>query len=112
MLAGVLNIPRNALEWEVWSLNNKDANDQIRQAILQQKNIDLPEYQLYPIPWNDIDTWLANNQQAHIDFTGALGQQSNDLLHTDLRDANQLQAWVWLNFMELLGACNTLKIGP
>jgi len=112
MLAALLNVPNNEQDWSIWSLNNYDAVNQIRQAIQQQIGLTLPEYQIEPITWGDIDTWLDNNQQAHVDFTGALGQQSNDLLHTDLKDPNQRAAWVWLNFMELQGACQTLQIGP
>jgi hypothetical protein len=112
LLAALLNIPHNAQDWSIWSYNNYDCNNQIRQAIATQKSIILPEYQLDPIPPKDLDTWLDNNQQAHIDFTGVLGLQSNDLLHTDFRDPNQLAAWIWLNYNELLQACQTLKIGP
>ena len=112
MIAALLNIPKNDGDWAIWSYNNYDANNQIRQAIFQQKNVQLPEYQLDPIPFDDLPTWMMNNQQAHVDFTGALGQQSNDLLHADLRDPNQLQSWIWLNYMEIQSACNTLKIGP
>lgn len=112
MLAALLNIPRNEAEWAIWSYNNYDCVNQIRDAINTAYNVTLPEYQLDPINFGDIDTWLDNNQQAHVDFTRALGQQSNDLLHVDLNDSNQLQSFVWLNFKELQSACQTLKIGP
>ena len=104
--------PRNDSEWSLWSYSNYDVNNQIRQAVLAQKNVILPEYQLEPINWTDLGTWLENNQQAHIDFTAVLGQQSSDLLSVDLTDPNQHVAWNFLNFMELYNACLTLKIGP
>jgi len=112
VLAALLNIPQSDEDWSQWSYANYDCNAQIRAAIKSQFGVDLPEYQLDPINFDDLDTWLSNNQQAHVDFTGVIGQQSNDLLHTDLRDPNQRQAWVWLNFKELQGACQRLKIGP
>jgi hypothetical protein len=112
MLAALLNIPSNEQEWSVWGRNNYDVNAQIRLAILAQKNISLPEYPLDPIPFFDLQTWLMNNQQAHIDFTSSLGQQSSDLISVDLNDENQKQAWIFLNYMELQSACQTLGIGP
>lgn len=112
MLARLLNVPGTPEDWSIWSFSNYDCNNQIRQAILAQKNVILPEYQLEPIPWGDLDTWMNNNQQAHIDFTGILGLQSNDLLHADLKDESQRAAWVWLNYSEVLWACQKLGIGP
>lgn len=112
MLAMLLNVPQTDEDWARFSFANYDCLNQIRQAIQTQFNITLPEYQVEPIDFGDIDTFLSNNQQAHIDFTGALRQQSSDLLHTDLRDPNQRQAWINLNYFELQSACTTLKIGP
>lgn len=112
MLAALQTTPRSEQEWSWWSLQNKDCIDQIRAAILAQRNIRLPEYPLDPIPFQDLVTWLNNNQQAHLDFTNALGQQSNDLLHTNFNDPGELQSWVYLNWMELVNACATLRIGP
>ena len=112
MLALLQYPPENDAEWAIWSYNNYDALNQIRQAILAQKGITLAQYQVEPIAWSDIDTWLDNNQQSHTDFAGVLGIQTSDLLHTDLRDPNQRQAWTYLNFQELQSACQILKIGP
>ena len=112
MLAALLNVPNTEHEWAIWSLNNRDALDQIRQAIQAATGRILPVYQVDPIPFNDIDSWMDANQQAHIDFTDALGQQSSDLLHADLKNPNERQAWIWLNYKEIQDACNILKIGP
>jgi hypothetical protein len=112
MLAALINVPQSDADWARWSFNNYDALNQIRQAIKTQYGITLPEYQVEPIDFGDLDGFLANNQQAHIDFTGVLAQQSSDLEHTDLKDPNQRQAWIFLNYKELQDACNKLKIGP
>lgn len=112
MLAALRFPPRNAEEWLRWSFNNNDAVAQIRQAIIDQKKITLPVYQIDPIDFNDIDNWLDNNQQAHSDFAGVLGIQTSDLEHTDFKDPNQLVSWCFLNFQELQAACDVLKIGP
>ena len=112
MLAGTLNVPETPEDWSRWSYNNWDCVNQIRAAIQTQFNVTLPDYQIEPIDFDELDTWLSANQQAHIDFTGALGQQSSDLEHTDLRDPNQRQAFIYLNYQELNAACQKLKIGP
>lgn len=112
MLAALLNVPNDEAQWSRWSFNNLDAVSQIRDAIQAQKNVRLPSYDIEPIDFNDLDGWLANNQQAHLDFNSALGLQSNDLEHTDLRDQKQKESFIWLNYMELQQASNVLKIGP
>ncbi len=112
MLAALLNVPETDSDWERWSYNNYDANNQIRQAIVAQKKIILPEYQLQPIDWDNISFWLEANQQAHISFTNALGQASNDLASVDFDKPDEVRSWIWLNYMEISDACKTLGIGP
>ena len=112
MLAALLNLPRTDADWAIWSLNNRDAIDQIRAAILAQKGVQLPTYQLDPVPLHDFPSWLAALQQSHSDFTGALGQQSSDIRDVNLNDRNELEAWIWLVYQETKDACDTLGIGP
>lgn len=112
MLARLQSVPHTDNEWSSWSRNNYSCLNQIRQAIRVQTGLNLPEYQVEPIPWNSIDTFLSNNQQAHNDFNGALGLQSNDLEQVDLKNPQELPAWIYLNFFELQQACFKLKIGP
>lgn len=112
MLAALLNVPRDEAEWSRFSFNNFDAVNQIRLAILRQRGVVLQEYQLEPISMADIETFAENNQQAHNDFNGVLGLQSSDLLHADLHNPNEREAWVYLNYQEVSAACQVLKIGP
>lgn len=112
MLAGLQTVPQTQADWDRFAYWNYDCNNQIRAAILAQKNIRLFEYQLYPIDFNRLDIFMNNNQQAHIDFTNALGLQSSDLLNVDLKDAAQRAGFIWINYMELLNACQSLMIGP
>lgn len=107
-----LNVPQSPDDWQRFSFANYDALNQINGAIAAQKGVTLPQYQVQPIPFDAIGTWLENNQMAHEDFNAVLGLPGSDLLHTDLSDPNQRQAWIYLNFMELLAACQKLGIGP
>ena len=83
---------------------------QIREAIAAQKGVSLPVYQLDPINPSDMEGWLDRNQEAHSDFTGALGLQSSDLREVDLRDRAQLEAWIWLSFTEIQSACHAQNV--
>lgn len=112
MLAALLNIPKTEQDWDIWSLSNYDAVNQVNGAILRIYGVNLPQYQLQPIPFNDINSWLNNNQQAHFAFTSVLRQQANDLLGVDFKDENQKEAWIYLNYKELQDACMKLGIGP
>ena len=112
MLAATLNSPKSEVEWEQWSLANADAVAQIRQAILAQKGVTLPAYAIQPIPFNDIDSWLNNIQQGQNDFTAVLRQPAFDLTGVDLKDDNQRDAWIWLNYKAMSAACEALGIGP
>lgn len=112
MLALTLNVPATEQDWQRWSFSNKDAVAQIREAIRVQKGVTLPDYKLDPINFSDPSNFLASNQQAHTDFASVLNIQTSDLLEVDLRDRNQLQAWINLNYFELSSACEILRIGP
>lgn len=100
MLVALLNVPRSDPEWAIWSFAHKQSHLAIVQAIRAAGGASLAEYQLDPIPKNDVPGWLARNQEAHNDMNGALGVQSSDLLETDLSDERQAEAWVYLHFIE------------
>jgi len=100
MLAALLNVPRDEREWTIWSLHNRLDHADIRQAILAQKKIALADYNLDPIFPNDVQGWLNRHQQAHVDFTGALGQQGSDLLDVDFNDPKQVESWMWLHYSQ------------
>jgi hypothetical protein len=112
MLASLLNIPHTEDDWEIWSLANYNCLNQIRAAIQAQYNVNLPTYDVQPIPFDDFKTWVSSNQQAHTDFTQILKQQSNDLVDFNFDDERQKENWIWLNYMEIQNACAKLKIGP
>lgn len=100
MRAILLEVPQTEDHWAVWSLHNKLDHDAIRQAILTQKGINLPQYNLDPIPFDAPLDWLAWEQQSHSDVNNVLGTQGHDLEGVDFRDPRQLEAWVWLDYLE------------
>lgn len=110
MLPILLNTPKSVDEWDRFSFHHRTSHDLIRQAIQTQFNVALPDYVLDPIPLNQPLFFLENNQQAHTDFDGILGVQSSDLEDVNLSDERQLQAWIYLHYLEHQTAENTLGI--
>lgn len=72
--------------------------------------VNLVEYQLYPINFDNFNDFLTNNSQAHDDFNSVLGLQSSDIQELDPKDRNKLENWIFLNYNELNSACEKLKI--
>jgi hypothetical protein len=109
-LVYLLNAPRNADEWAIWSYAHRDQHLLIIQAVQAQFGISLTEYQVDPIPFQDLTRFLDNNQQMHDDFNEVLGTQSSDLQLADFRNPSELQAWIYLHRREHETAAEALKI--
>lgn len=110
MIENLLNIPRSEQDWNIWAFNHRDHHDLIRKAIVQNGGPNLPEYQLDPINFGDVKSWLERNQQTHDDMNGVLGLQSSDLEGVDFTNRNQLAAWIYLHWQEHTNAANKLGI--
>lgn len=110
LVAALLEVPRSARDWALWSFNNRACCDEINQAVQTQYSVNLPRYPLDPIPFNNFAQWLAWNQQTHTGFNGVLGLQGTDLEALDPTNVQQLEAWVYLNYQELFAARARLRI--
>jgi hypothetical protein len=108
--SSLLNVPKDQRAWQQFSFNNREAHDAIRQAILDQRNIRLPDYDLEPINPQDLEGWLERHAQTHIEMNAALGSQGQDLQQVDFRDERQLVAWVWAHWLEHNTANQILRI--
>lgn len=110
MLPDLINVPRDEKSWEIWSFANKNQIFLIRQAIFEQKGINLPEYILEPIPFNNFPEWLDRKAQSHEDFNSTLGLQSSDLRDLDPQNEQQLKSWIYVQYQELFTASSALGI--
>ena len=99
MLSVLLEIPRTREQWERWSYHHRTSHEAIIQKLASQ-GVSLTEYIVEPIDWLHPDIFLQNNQQMHLDMTSATGVQSVDLQDVDLRQENQLVAFVWLHYQD------------
>lgn len=109
-LVNLLNTPKNELDWSVWGWSHRDSHTKIRQAIQQQKDVNLFEYDIDPINFDDIENWLERNQRFHTDMNGALQVQGSDLQGVNLKDEKELAAWILAHFLEHQTAELALKI--
>lgn len=109
-LANLFNIPEN--EEELFSLvfNNMDQHRLIVKALFDQRGVSLLLYTMDPLP-PDIGTWLQVHQQAHNDFTAALGIEGVDLTSVNFHDPEQLASWARLHGEEHRQAANILGFG-
>ena len=110
MLAVLKAVPDGPAELDRWAFHNRAQVDLIRAGIQAQKNVNLTQYQLYPVDLDNPGTWLENNQQAHNDFNQVLGLQGHDIEFVDFNNRAQLEAWVALAYMELFDASAALGV--
>ncbi len=99
-LVSLLNIPSDPASWSIWGFAHRDQHTLARIAIQSIYQVNLTEYPLDPIDLTDINNFLTWNEQAHDDINAVLGTQSSNLNQTDLSDPAQLQAWIYLHFLE------------
>ena len=95
-LASLFNIPEGEQDLLVFSFSNMDQHRRIVTALGGQ-GVNLPLYNLDPIPPSDPFTWLIVHQQAHVDFTTRLGIDGVDLTAVDFRDPEQMASWIRLH---------------
>lgn len=100
MLAVLLNTPQSVDDWARWALHHRVSHNVIRQGIEAQGGANLPEFCLDPIRLDNPRGFLEANSQSHTDMNGALGLPGSDLEDVDLGEPKQLQAWLYLHFLE------------
>ena len=110
MLAALLNVPLGKDEWDRWSEHHRHDHDEIRAAIQTAGGPSFNQYQLDPVPFNDMVEWLARNQQTHTDMNSFLNLQGADLERVDFTDPRQSQAWHWTHYLEHFAARSALQI--
>lgn len=106
----LLEVPKNENDWALFTFSLRDQTNRIRQAILQQKGINLTEYQIYPVDFNKSQEYLENVQQSQEDINSTLGLQSVDLESVDFKDQKQLISWVNLLYQQLFDQSSALHI--
>jgi len=102
-LATLANIPdpNNLTSFWQFAFSDMDSHIKIANAIYTQKGILLPLYILDPMPPLDqIQTWLSNEFQLHVDMNGVTGVPGNDLSRVDIHNPEQWATWIRLHWYE------------
>lgn len=108
--AGLLNTPNDERSWDLWAFQLDQNIRDITDALLKQKNIRVPLYPIYPLPWPAMDDWLEKVGQAMIAITSNTGAPSYDIEEVNLKDDRARQAWAWTIFTEIQAARSNLGI--
>jgi hypothetical protein len=110
MLAKLLEVPHDKDSWDVWSYHHRLSHEAIRDAIQHRNKVNLPTRILEPVFLDEFESFLENNQQAHVDMDGALRAQSADLQDVDIKKPNELEAWIYIHYQEHFTAEQALGI--
>lgn len=111
MIVLLSNVPNNRAELDIFSFNLREEVRRCNQAILQQKGVDLPDFQLDPVPGQEhITDWLSNVSQAIGAICSVLNIASQDIFNVNLQDQSARAGWVNTVFMELRDAEAALQI--
>lgn len=79
---------------ERWMFAHQVDHNQILQIVQAKFSTKLVQFQLYPFPEHDQNTWLQSNQLAHNDFNGLLGLDSSDLQSVDFKSDEVFLEWL------------------
>lgn len=110
MLASLYNVFKDNIGLQQFSFANNDEHVRINEAVLKQRNIQLPTYILDPISASDPSNWLYMHQNIHNLMDSVLGIAGNDLSDVDFKNPEQLSSWIWLHAQEHYQAAQILGI--
>lgn len=100
-VATLISLPWKQPLFPDWVFEHASDHMVIRDRIQRRfPTVNLPVYPLDPMRPRDLERWLELHQQAHNDFNGALGLQSNDLSSVNFEDQLQRDVWAWSNYTE------------
>ena len=91
------NTPQGFTEW---TYQHYVAHQAIIDAALKVKNVQLIQYQIWPVNIDDIDGFLENHQNMHNQMNQLYGVYGNDLSTLDWKDRRAVDAFYFLNWQE------------
>lgn len=110
MIAELLVQPQSQDEWAIWAWHHRSDHADIIAAIRAQKNVQLQDFPIEPIPFDKFNDWLENNSQMHRDMNTTLGLQASDLDEVNPREQQEFGTWIFQHWLEHSAAREALKI--
>jgi hypothetical protein len=108
--AGLLNTPTDGPSFDRWSFDLDQNVRDISAAILAQLGVQLPQYQLTPVPFMALGDWLQRVSQAIDNIASLLKINAVDVENVDLENEKERQDWANSIFTELTAARRALQI--
>jgi hypothetical protein len=93
-----------------WGFNNFDDHQLVRDAIQKQTLENLVVYELYPVNWQNWESYALRHQSAHDEANGALGLAGTDLTSVDFNDEKKAADWIFAHYREHVAWHETLGI--
>ena len=108
--AALLNTPEDQPTFDIWAFSLFMNVQEINAAILAQKNVRLPAYPIYPVPFQDLGSWLLQVSEAVGNICDELHVQSVDIENVEIGDDRERQRWSYDVFSQNNQARIVLKI--
>ena len=109
-LATLFSIPDTEPDLARFTLANASEHQEVNNAILAQKSVQITTYILEPMPTLGLAGWLLTHQAMHNQVNALLGTAGNDLTILDLKDRSAVEEWIFLHGDEHRNWRNALGI--
>lgn len=101
MLVSLLNLDaKNKGQADGWAFSNRNDHQDVHAAIQAQLLGNLVVYELYPVNWENVDTFSALHQNAHNEANEALGLAGTDLTGVDFNDSASVAQMAFAHYRE------------
>ena len=109
-LAHLLEMPETEEGWGQWFWHTRTDHDLIRSAVQEQGGPNLIQYVLEPVYQPDMERWLKDHWQTHVDFNEVIKFAPADLESVNLKDPEQRKIWLFTHYTEHQNAHQALQI--
>lgn len=106
----IVEPPPDERGFDSWAYAHAVDHLEIIKAITTANNVSLPNYPLWPIDLQDIESWLETHAQAHNDMNLQMGTPGNDLSSVDFKNEQLAKAWFYIQYEEHLNVRQKLAI--
>ena len=110
-LAALLNFPQSPEEMSMWAFAHQAHHTDILRRISETQSQNLTSYMLDPFNPADMDSWLSNHYQMHLEMDKTLNIEGFDLSELDWNDPLSVVDWLQKHFVEHAIAAQLLGIG-
>lgn len=108
-LANLLYPSPERTGFEEFLFQNHQHHLALNKAILETYNVLIPDFELWPVQDNNIQSWLLQHQEAHNAIAQVTGVQTPDLTGLDFKNKSQTDYWYFVHFTTHQASAQFLK---